>query len=55
MPGKEGLIHISELDTKRVAKVEDVVKLGDVVNVKLIGFDRGKVRLSMRALMGGKR
>lgn len=55
MPGKEGLIHISELDAKRVAKVEDVVKLGDVVKVKLIGFDRGKVRLSMKALMGGNR
>lgn len=55
MPGKEGLIHISELDTKRVAKVEDVIKLGDVVKVKLIGFDRGKVRLSMKALMRGKR
>ncbi len=55
MPGKEGLIHISELDTKRVAKVEDVVKLGDVVKVKLIGFDRGKVRLSMKALIGDKR
>ncbi|MFC1476799.1 polyribonucleotide nucleotidyltransferase, partial [Fibrobacterota bacterium] len=55
MPGKEGLIHISELDTKRVAKVEDVVKLGDVVKVKLIGFDRGKVRLSMKALMGEKK
>ena len=55
MPGKEGLIHISELDSKRVAKVEDVVNLGDTVNVKLIGVDRGKVRLSMKALMDGKR
>jgi polyribonucleotide nucleotidyltransferase len=51
LPGKDGLIHISEVDTKRVGKVEDVVKLGDRVKVKLIGFDRGKVRLSMRALM----
>ncbi len=52
LPGKDGLIHISELDTKRVEKVGDVVKLGDMVKVKLIGMDRGKVRLSMKALMG---
>jgi polyribonucleotide nucleotidyltransferase len=52
MPGKEGLVHISELDTKRVARVEDIVKLGDVVKVKLIGIERGgKVRLSMKALL----
>lgn len=50
LPGKEGLIHISELDSKRVSKVEDVVKLGEVVQVKLIGIDRGKIRLSIKAL-----
>ncbi len=52
LPGKDGLIHISELDTKRVNKVEDVVKLGDMVKVKLIGIERGKVRLSMKVLIG---
>ncbi|MFP4416021.1 MAG: polyribonucleotide nucleotidyltransferase [Chitinispirillaceae bacterium] len=51
LPGKEGLIHISELDTKRVNKTEDVVSVGDVVRVKIIGFDRGKVRLSRKALL----
>ncbi len=51
LPGKEGLIHISELDTARVNKTEDVVSVGDVVRVKIIGFDRGKVRLSRKALL----
>ncbi len=52
LPGKEGLVHISELDTKRVAKTEDVVKMGEVIRVKLIGFDRfGKVKLSKKALL----
>jgi polyribonucleotide nucleotidyltransferase len=52
LPGKEGLVHISELEKHRVAKVEDVLKLGDTVKVKLIGFDRGgKVRLSRKALL----
>jgi len=46
---KDGLVHISELAPRRVAKVSDVVKEGDVVKVKLLGFDdRGKVRLSMK-------
>ncbi len=46
---KDGLVHISELAPQRVAKVGDVVKLGDQVKVKLLGFDeRGKVRLSMK-------
>ena len=52
LPGKEGLIHISELDNTRVAKVEDVLNVGDKVKVKLIGFDRfGKVKLSRKALL----
>ena len=46
---KDGLVHISELAPQRVGKVGDVVKLGDTVKVKLIGFDeRGKVKLSMK-------
>jgi polyribonucleotide nucleotidyltransferase len=46
---KDGLVHISELAPRRVAKVTDVVKEGDPVKVKLLGFDdRGKVRLSMK-------
>ena len=48
---RDGLVHISELAPKRVAKVTDVVKEGDTVKVKLIGMDdRGKVRLSMKAV-----
>lgn len=45
---QDGLVHISELAAKRVAKVTDVVKEGDEVSVKVIGFDRGKVKLSMK-------
>jgi len=45
---QDGLVHISELASKRVAKVTDIVKEGDEVSVKVIGFDRGKVKLSMK-------
>ena len=45
---QDGLVHISELADKRVAKVTDVVKEGDQVKVKVIGFDRGKVKLSIK-------
>ena len=53
MPGKEGLVHISELADFRVRRTEDVVKMGDMVWVKCIGIDdrTGKVRLSRRAAM----
>ena len=48
---RDGLVHISELAAKRVGKVGDVVKEGDMVKVKLIGVDdRGKVRLSMKVV-----
>ena len=48
---RDGLVHISELAPKRVGKVTDVVKEGDIVKVKLVGFDdRGKVRLSMKVV-----
>jgi polyribonucleotide nucleotidyltransferase len=48
---KDGLVHISQLSAQRVAKTTDVVKEGDKVKVKLLGFDdRGKVRLSMRVV-----
>ena len=46
---RDGLVHISELAPQRVGKVADIVKLGDTVKVKVLGFDdRGKVKLSMR-------
>jgi len=48
---KDGLVHISQLAANRVQKTSDVVKEGDKVKVKLLGFDdRGKTRLSMRAV-----
>jgi polyribonucleotide nucleotidyltransferase len=48
---KDGLVHISQLAPRRVQKTSDVVKEGDKVRVKLLGFDdRGKVRLSMKAI-----
>lgn len=48
-PGKEGLVHISKLDTKRVEKVEDVVSVGDTVTVKFLGTDeKGRINLSRK-------
>ncbi|GGF80018.1 polyribonucleotide nucleotidyltransferase [Azorhizobium oxalatiphilum] len=48
---KDGLVHISQLANERVAQVKDVVKEGDKVKVKLVGFDeRGKTRLSMKGI-----
>lgn len=50
MPGKDGLVHVSELMEERVEKVSDVVKEGDTVTVKLIAIDdRGRLQLSMKA------
>jgi len=51
LPGKEGLVHISELADYRVGKVEDVVKIGDEVTVKVISIDnQGRVNLSRKAV-----
>ncbi|MDO8946259.1 MAG: polyribonucleotide nucleotidyltransferase [Desulfocapsaceae bacterium] len=52
MPGTDGLVHISELDIKRVEKVTDVVNEGDEIEVKVLEVDnRGRIRLSRKALM----
>ena len=52
MPGKEGLVHISELSNDYIEKVEDVVKMGDEVKVKLIGIDDQKrLKLSIKAAL----
>ncbi len=53
LPGKEGLVHISELADFRVRRTEDVVKVGDSITVKCVGIDErsGKVRLSRKAAM----
>ena len=48
MGKKDGLVHISQLAEERVEKVTDVVSEGDTVKVKVIGFDKGKVKLSMK-------
>ncbi len=52
LPGKDGLVHISELANFRVKKTEDVVKVGDEISVKCLGIDeKGRVRLSRKAAM----
>jgi polyribonucleotide nucleotidyltransferase len=53
LPGKEGLLHISQIDKKRVAKVEDVLRRGDMVKVKLLEIDKetGKLSLSRKVLL----
>jgi len=52
VPGRDGLLHISEIDHYRVARTEDVLNVGDTVMVKVIGVDRdGKIKLSRKALL----
>jgi polyribonucleotide nucleotidyltransferase len=52
IPGKEGLLHISEIERHRINSVTDVLKVGDEVEVKLLSIDaRGKMDLSRRALL----
>ena len=52
LPGKDGLLHISEIDKKRVEKVEDVLSMGDMVDVKVVNIeDNGKIRLSRKILL----
>ena len=54
LPGKEGLVHISQLAPTRVEKVEDVVKPGDEIMVKVMEIDgQGRINLSRKALLGG--
>src|SRR5579871_3697381 len=54
LPGKEGLVHISQLAPTRVERVEDVVKVGDEVMVKVVEIDpQGRINLSRKALLGG--
>jgi polyribonucleotide nucleotidyltransferase len=54
LPGKEGLVHISQLAKERVAKVEDVVNVGDEIMVKVVEIDKqGRINLSRKALLGG--
>ena len=56
VPGRDGMVHISELDTGRVENVEDVIKMGDEINVMVIAVEpgAGKVSLSRRAVLTGE-
>jgi polyribonucleotide nucleotidyltransferase len=55
LPNQDGLVHISELDHRRVNKVEDVLSMGEEVKVKVIGIDaEGKIRLSRKACLPSK-
>jgi polyribonucleotide nucleotidyltransferase len=53
LPGKDGLLHVSEIDYKRIEKVEDALKVGDKIDVKLLEIDpkTGKLKLSRKALL----
>lgn len=52
IPGKDGLVHISQLSNSRVENVTDVVKVGEIVKVKVLEIDRqGRIRLSMKAML----
>jgi polyribonucleotide nucleotidyltransferase len=54
LPGKEGLVHISQLAPQRVERVEDVVKIGDQIMVKVVEIDsQGRINLSRKAVLGG--
>ncbi|MEW6241287.1 MAG: S1 RNA-binding domain-containing protein, partial [Chloroflexota bacterium] len=54
LPGTDGMVHISQLDSERVNKVEDVVKLGDEITVMVTNIDpQGKIRLSRQAVLEG--
>jgi polyribonucleotide nucleotidyltransferase len=53
LPGKDGLIHISEISDRRVERVEDVLKVGEIVSAKCVGVDeKGRIKMSRKALLG---
>ncbi len=55
LPGKDGLVHVSQISNERVEKVSDVLKEGDVVKVKVLEVDKqGRIRLSMKAVAEGE-
>jgi polyribonucleotide nucleotidyltransferase len=54
LPNMDGMVHISQLDTERVEKVEDIVNMGDEITVMVIDIDpAGKIRLSRQAVLEG--
>ena len=54
MPGIQGLLHISQIDTKKIAKVSDVLKEGEQIKVKLLTVENGKYALSRKVLLKEK-
>ena len=50
LPGTDGLLHISQISEERVENVSDFLKEGQVVKVKVLDVDRGRIKLSMKAL-----
>lgn len=54
LPGNQGLLHISQVDTKRIDKVTDVLKEGEIIRVKLLSIENGKYSLSRKALLKEK-
>jgi polyribonucleotide nucleotidyltransferase len=56
VPGKDGMVHVSELDVNRVENVEDIVQMGDEINVMVVGIEpgTGKISLSRRAILTGE-
>ena len=53
LPNVDGMVHISQLDSERVSKIEDVVALGDELTVMVTGLENGKIRLSRQAVLEG--
>ena len=51
MPNQDGLLHISEISHERVDKVEDHLKEGDEIDVKVLGVDKGRIKLSRKVLL----
>ena len=55
LPGKDGLVHVSQISSERVEKVSDKLSEGDVVKVKVLEVDKqGRIRLSMKAVEEGE-
>jgi polyribonucleotide nucleotidyltransferase len=55
LPGKDGLVHVSQISNERVEKVSDKLKEGDIVKVKVLEVDKqGRIRLSMKAVEEGE-
>jgi polyribonucleotide nucleotidyltransferase len=52
LPGRDGLVHVSQISSERVEKVSDKLKEGDLVRVKVLEVDKqGRIRLSIKAVM----